>query len=255
MMHKNLTNKIAGFNDDPLGFVKFVFPWGADNLKVLEFWQQEALKKLGDKSKSTTGPIKYAISKGLRVGGTAFLAWIVLWFLSTKPNGVIIFTSATKGLLYEKSWAELKKWHSLMINKDWFELEEHINYKSIHLAGEKYFFGAAHYIPWEKDKPERFTGFMGDNILVVFDEPPLDDTAWDVVSGCMHGNSCIWIALGSPVNNKGRFKECFEDPEWETKTIDGRDSSLVCKGFVENAIKDYGLNSDFVKIRVLGQFT
>ena len=66
---------------------------------------------------------------------------------------------------------------------------------------------------------------------------------------------CIWIALGSPVNNKGRFKECFEDPEWETKTIDGRDSSLACKGFVENAIKDYGLNSDFVKIRVLGQFT
>jgi len=66
----------------------------------------------------------------------------------------------------------------------------------------------------------------------------------------------IWAAFGNPTRNTGRFRECFSRfrLRWLTRQIDSRDCRLANKKKIEQWIEDYGLDSDFVKVRVRGLF-
>lgn len=183
---------------------------------------------------------------------TALISWLILWYMATRSNLKIIVTANTKTQLTTKTWAELRVWHHRFRLKHWF----------IYRATK--FYGvwdpethAAHCIPWSKEKSEAFAGTHAQHVMVLMDEASaIDDKIWEVTDGAMNVGECIWIAFGNPTKNTGRFRECFRRfrDSWMTMRVDSRTVRFTNKEFIQRQIKDWGIDTDYVRIRVLGLF-
>jgi hypothetical protein len=251
-----LAKKIAGFIDDPLGFVYFTFPWGKDRLKEEtgpDEWQTDILQLIGEKVYTVKDAIQIAVASGHEIGKTALIAWIILWFMSTRSHPQIVTTANTGTQLKTKTWRELSKWHKLSINSHWFEWTA----TSFYLKSDpETWFAAA--IPWSKEKSEAFAGTHEKHVLIVFDEASvISDIIWETAEGALGVNS-IFIAFGNPTKNTGRFRECFPggrfSHRWISRNIDARTAKMSNKQRIERWVQDYGEDSDFVRIRVRGVF-
>ena len=116
-------------------------------------------------------------------------------------------------------------------------------------------------LTWSKENSEAFAGLhnQGRRIVVIFDEASAIDRAiWEVVEGAMtdRGTEKFWFAFGNPTRNTGRFADCFfkRDSAWEHRQIDSRTAKMTDKAQLDQWIEQYGIDSDFIKVRVLGQF-
>lgn len=267
-----LAATIAGYRDDPYGFVMFIFPWGAagtalENQMGPVKWQQDILLDLGRQVSARDATpslpaIRIACAGGHGVGHSALIAWIHLWFISTRADPAVIVTANTQGQLLHKTWPELRKWHEMAIHGHWFEWTA--TTFGLKAPGHTH---CGHAIPWLPDKPERFLGCFAQNILVAFDEPSaIPSQIWDVMEGTVAGcPDAIWLAFGKPTAThekvKGewvetRFRQCWTNQSalWTTYTVDSRAAKMVNRAVVDGWIADYGENSDFVRVRVRGVF-
>lgn len=245
------------FMNDPLGFVRSIFPWGKGALEGEDGpdeWQAQFLHDLGEATRDAKGTVQFATSSGHGVGKTALVAWIILWFLSTRPHPQVVTTANTNTQLTTKTWRELSKWHKLANNGGLFEWTATKFYLKLH--PETWFASA---IPWSAENSEAFAGTHEKHVLIIFDESSaIDDRIWEVASGAMTSPGAVWLVFGNPTRNNGRFKECFPGGKfahrWITRTIDSRTAKKADKAQIEKWIADYGLDSDFVRIRALGEF-
>jgi hypothetical protein len=66
----------------------------------------------------------------------------------------------------------------------------------------------------------------------------------------------IFLAFGNPTLNTGAFREVFGKHRalWNTKQIDSRTVEGTNKAYLDELVATYGIDSDIVKVRVLGQF-
>jgi hypothetical protein len=66
----------------------------------------------------------------------------------------------------------------------------------------------------------------------------------------------MWFVYGNPTKNTGKFRECFasDGHRWAHHNIDSRTAKMTNKKEIAAQIKVYGIDSDFIKVRVLGQF-
>ncbi len=259
---KELTLKIMSFKDDPYGFVMWSFPWstpgtyleketGPDiwQTKFLNLLREELLKR---KDGNITRAIQMAVSSGHGVGKTCLVAWIILWFMSTRTPIKAVVTANTKMQLTDKTWMELSKWHQLVINKHWFEWTA-TKFRAVEHP-TTHFMTAA---PWSKYNTEAFAGTHADNVLMIFDEASaIDDKIWEVASGAMSTTGSIWLCFGNPTRNVGRFRACWTKfrKRWVTFKVDSRTAKKAEKQQIADYIEDYGEDSDFVRVRVKGEF-
>lgn len=252
---QQLIEHVAGFYADPLAFVYYAFPWGSGALAGEEGpddWQRDILQALGDGTLTIQEAVQIAIASGHGIGKTALVAWIILWFISTRPHPQIVVTANTSSQLATKTWRELAKWHKLAINAHWFTWTATKFYFNDH---PETWFAAA--VPWSKERSEAFAGTHEKHVLVIFDEASLiDDQIWEVTEGAMTQQGAFWLAFGNPTRNTGRFRDCFSKlrHRWINRQIDSRTAKMANKKQIDQWIEDYGLDSDFVKVRVLGQF-
>jgi hypothetical protein len=253
-----LSDALGEFFADPLGFVYFSFDWGKGLLKEYagpDKWQADIMNDLAAGSLTPQQAIQIAVASGHGIGKTALIAWIILWFISTRVNPQIVCTANTKTQLETKTWRELAKWHNLL------KYDEHKG--MFDWTATKFYFNempatwCANAIPWSKEKSEAFAGTHEENVLVLFDEASLiDDVIWEVTEGAMTTPGAMWIAFGNPTRNTGRFRECFGKfrHRWITRQIDSRTAAMTNKTQIDQWIQDYGEDSDFVRVRVKGQF-
>lgn len=252
-----LIEDIAAFYDNPLGFVKYAFPWGEASLKdeSIDSWQAETLTDIGNAVKNGATleeAIRLAIASGHGIGKTAFVTWIILWFISTREFPQIVVTSNTANQLSAKTWRELAKWHRLAINKHWFEWTAT---KFYHKQYPDTWFASA--IPWSINNSEAFAGTHEKHVLVIYDEASgIHDQIWEVTEGAMTTPGAMWLAFGNPTKNTGRFRECFGKfkHRWLTKQIDSRQAKKASLKQIQQWVDDYGEDSDFVRVRVRGVF-
>ena len=99
---EQLAEDIGGFAYDPLGFVLYAFPWGEGELAGMEGpqeWQREELEAIGQALRNgakvedaASKAVRRAIASGHGIGKSAFVAWVILWALSTHQDtrGVVI---------------------------------------------------------------------------------------------------------------------------------------------------------------------
>lgn len=257
----NLGAIMAQFRNDPLGFVLWAFPWGEGELagEYPDRWQiavMEDIRMALEKNEALPPedriPVQIAVASGHGIGKTALMAWIDLWFMSTNKDPRIVVTANTFNQLSSKTWAELSKWHNLMIHKHLFKWTATRYYCLENPAEWK-----ADATPWSEHGSEGFAGTHAKAVLYLFDEASaIANKIWEVSEGAMTTERCIWIVFGNPTRNTGRFRECFGKfrHRWITRSIDSRTARKTNKGKIKQWIEDYGLDSDFVRVRVLGKF-
>lgn len=257
-----MVEAIAEFYDDPLGFVYFVFPWGEDGTELHDQtgpdeWQEEFLSKLREavrarKSNAELGAYLAGAASGHGVGKSTLVAWVILWFISTRVDPAIVVTANTQSQLNSKTWRELAKWHRLALNGSWFQwTATRLYYKP---RPETWF---AQAVPWTKENSEAFAGTHAKDVLIIMDEGSgIDDAIWEVAEGALTTAGAIWLVFGNPTKNTGRFRECFRRfrHRWDMMRVDSRDAKQANKTQLQKWVDDYGEDSDFVRVRVRGEF-
>lgn len=268
-----LVEELASHALRPLDFVcDFAFPWGEpgelEKRSGPEKWQYDLLARLQEKllaglltpEQIIAEAIQIAVRSGHDVGKSALVCWLILWAVSTREDTKGVVTANTEKQLRLKLWAELSKWHRLFIARQFFKITATSIQASDPEREKEWRIDA---IPWSEDNPEAFAGLhnYGKRILVIFDEASgIVDKIWETIDGVMNERETelIWVATGNPTRNVGRFRECF-DPLgqgqfWHTFKVDSRQVSFVNKERIEQAIKLWGEDSDYIKVRWLGEF-
>ena len=255
-----LAKFLAELQNDPVQFVKVVFPWGEGELlnKQPDTWQLELLCDIKQGLKTPNTVIREAIASGHGIGKSALVAWIILWSIATHEDTKGVVTANTDTQLKSKTWAELAKWYRLFIAKDLFKFTA-TSIFSAEPEHEKTWRIDA--IPWSKDNPEAFAGLhnQGKRILVIFDEASaIADEIWEVTEGALTDadTQIIWCCFGNPTRNNGRFFECFNLYRhlWKHQQIDSRAVKISNKKQLQEWVNTFGEDSDFVKVRVRGIF-
>jgi hypothetical protein len=264
-----IAKAVGRFRHDALGYVEYAFPWGQPGTALEhetgpEPWQSEILQALGDGlHKGKLEPdeaLRFAVASGHGVGKSALVAWIVLWAMSTFTDCRGVVTANTEGQLRTKTWPELAKWLALCANKDWF------TYTATSLVSAR----AGHdktwrvdAITWSENNTEAIAGLhnKGRRAFALFDEASaIPPSVWETIEGALTdaGTELFWTAFGNPTRSNTRFRECFAGGRfahrWNPRQIDSRSVAMTNKRQIETWIKDYGEDSDFVRVRVRGIF-
>jgi len=212
----------------------------------------ESKISVGDDLEVLGDSLQVAVASGHGVGKSAFTAWLILWFISTREFPQIIVTANTQAQLTSKTWRELAKWHRLALNRHWFKWTAT---KFYHVKYPESWFASA--IPWSPTKPEAFAGTHEKHVAVIFDEASsIPDMIWVTTEGAMTSPGAMWFNFGNPTRNTGRFRECFGryKHRWQTFQIDSREAKKADRKKIEQWVEDYGEDSDFVRVRVRGVF-
>ena len=261
-LEMQLIEDIASFTKDPLGYVKYAYPWGEPGELEEDAgpreWQADILDELGAKLRAGINKVRIAVASGHGIGKSALISQIIDWGMSTHEDTKVLVTSNTDTQLKTKTWPEVAKWHQLSITKDWFKFEATSIYSLD--PGRKDLWRCDR-VPWSERNPQAFAGLHNKKkrIIVIFDEASsIADIIWETIEGAMtdEDTEIIWVAFGNPTLNTGRFRECFRrfSKRWITRQIDSRDVEGTDKEQIKEWEEDYGENSDFFKVRVRGLF-
>lgn len=260
---QQLIEFIAECSNDPLLFVNRCFPWGEPNTELAtqtgpDDWQVVILTQIRDGLLTLDQAIQVAVASGHGVGKSALVSWLVLWAMSTYADTKGVVTANTEVQLRTKTWPELAKWHRLFIAKHWFVFTATSLYSADPNHEKTWRVDA---IAWSERNTEAFAGLhnQGKRIIVIFDEASaIPDIIFETTEGALTDSDTqiIWAIFGNPTRNTGRFRESFGrfKHRWMTHQIDSRTAKLTNKAQIDQWIKDYGEDSDFVRIRVRGVF-
>ncbi len=239
---------------DPLLYVETMWPWMQAGTSLArqsgpDHWQVLALKAIGDAIKAGQENVFIAIRSGHGIGKTAFISWITKWWMFTRPMTRGVVTANTKNQLSTKTWRELSKWHTMALDKPLFDYQL-TSFKSATVDND----WVMDAVPWSEHNSEAFAGLHADEILVVFDEASkISDKIWEVVDGAFSTRG-LWVVCGNPTQKDGRFAQCFGKfrNRWIRLSVDARDVRMTNKDRIRALAEDWGVDSDYFKVRVRG---
>jgi len=258
-----LREDIGALAYDPLGFVRYAYPWGKGELSDStgpRAWQAEAFRLIGDRLRNPETrhrPILLARVSGHGIGKSAFISQLVHWGMSTACDCRVVITANTEGQLRTKTWPEVRKWFRLGINAHWFRPTA----TSVFVEDPSHPDWRADAIPWSEHNTEAFQGLhnKGKRIILIMDEASaIPDTVWEAAEGSLtdENTEIIWVVFGNGTRATGRFREIFRNlnNRWDQAQIDSREVEGTNKALIEEWIKEYGIDSDFCKVRIRGMF-
>lgn len=268
-----LIEAVGAFHHDPLGFARFAFPWGEAGTELEDEegprqWQEELLDIIGQKlregsrSSSRDGPghqpIRIAVASGHGIGKSALIAMVIHWAMSTMPMTKVVVTAGTGVQLRTKTWPEVAKWHQLSLCRHWFQFEatsiraEDPALKDVWRCDQ---------VTWSDNNNQAFAGLHNKKrrIVLIFDEASaIADSVWEVANGALTDadTEIVWLAFGNPTEPAGAFRACFgaQAAHWITRHIDARQVEGTNKQEMQRWVDAYGEDSDFVRVRVKGEF-
>ena len=281
-LEDQLCEDMAGFFDDPLGFVMYAFSWSDDPsiqmveleepwaskyqvkygpdrwaCEFLEEWG-EGIRKNGFNGKNPVPVYRGAVSSGHGIGKSTITSWIILFIMSTRPHCKGVVTANTSDQLKTKTWGELGKWKKKCVTGEWFVYNNGKGNMNLYHADFKESWRVDGQTCREENS-ESFAGLHAANSspFYIFDEASaVPDKIWEVAEGGTTDGEPFWFAFGNPTRNTGRFRECFRKfrHRWNTRHVDSRHVSITNKQLIQDWLKDYGVDSDFFKVRVRGVF-
>ena len=262
--HEALLADLMQYENDPLGFVMYAFPWGEPgtalaNMTGPEDWQREILILVRDGIIDISEAIvRITIRSGHGIGKSAMVSMLILWaMLKEDTRGVV--TANSERQLRTKTWAELGKWYNMYIGRDLFRLTATSLFPN---DKNKLLTWRIDMIPWSEHNTTAFQGLhnQGKRILIIFDEASeIPKIIWDVAAGALSdaNTQIIWFAPGNPTMPSGHFYNIHQPAEfnpWIAKRVDSRSVSFTNKKELQRQINEEGIDSDFVRIRILGEF-
>lgn len=247
---------------DPYSWVLAVFPWGEPGSFLEQYdgpdeWQTEFLLAVGEELRAAAlqmdgkSTAQLAVGAGHGVGKSACAAWLILFFACTRPNPAGVVTAGTQTQLTTKLWRELNKWLSISAVSHWFDWQA----TSLKLKADpaKWQINA---IPWSASNPHAFAGTHEDNVFMLFDEgSTIDDVIFETAEGAFTTPGGLWVVFGNRTAASGRFNSFFVKPSrfWRTMIVDARRARMANKNKIREWAELYGEDSDFFRVRVMGQ--
>ncbi len=240
------------------------YPWGEpgplENETGPDENQREFLESLGAEVRArgfdgTTPvmPILMAETSGHGTGKSAMGGWIANWLLSTRPHSIGTVTAGTATQLEARTWASICHWTRLCLTSHWFEVQSRQIFAKIAPKTWK--------LVAQTCKEENAQSFAGQHARTstswyLFDEASeVPDKIWETAAGGLSDGEPMWFAWGQMVRNTGQFyRVCFgsEAARWNHRRVDSRTSRFTNKPLIEQWITDHGIDSDYIKVRVLG---
>jgi hypothetical protein len=263
--------------DNPLAFVHFAFPWGQPgtplaNHKGPREWQRKFLWDIAQHIKANKGKLDFdmlraSVASGRGIGKSALVAWITLWYLSTRIGASTIVSANGEAQLRTITWPEIGKWAAMSINSHWFETSStklapaawlaNLVERDLRISPRAW---AVEGRLWSKETPDSYAGLHNHvGVLLVFDEAAgIDDSIWDVSQGFFTEQTAnrYWFAFSNPRRNSGYFFETFNKKRdyWQTRQIDAREVEGTDKTIYEQIIVEYGADSNQARVEIYGDF-
>lgn len=258
----------------------FAFPWGEGDLTGFDGpdkWQRDYLIRLGEEIKRRgfdpknpipVDPVQMAVASGHGIGKGALTAMLVCFILDTRPRSMGMVTANTATQLRTKTFAEIVKWRRRSITAHWYDIS----------TGEMWVRSKRHApgtcgkgecncpnswridaITWRKEQSEAFAGLhaVTASPFYIFDEASaIDESIFQVSEGGLVDGEPFRFIFGNPTRNTGAFFGAFHKNRhrWITFQIDSRTCKFPNKRQMQAWIDDFGEDSDFVRVRVKGQF-
>lgn len=256
---RNLTRAIQGsaifFNEEMLGG---------------EFWekQEEIARSVKDNRYTTVRACH-------DVGKTYVAARIVLWFLYSFPQSIVVTTAPTMRQVENLLWRELRSAHEKAISYLGGEpLKTRLD-----IASDWYAIGASSADP---DKLQGFHAASGRILIVVDEAAGVPEPAFEAIEGMMTSEEARMLMIGNPTSDTGSFRQshhswdhankihisAFDSPNFKNngiRTLEDLDKVnldkieivnkfLVSPRWVKEKKEAWGVDSPMFQARVLGNF-
>lgn len=203
---------------------------------------------------------RVSVSSGHKIGKSVSAALLAHWWIQTKKNSLVVFTSSTDRQVRKILWKEFSKLHTTAriplggkLAKDpgtGYELPD----------------GRAVYGFSTKD-PERMAGISGENLLFIIDEASgVSQDIFEAIEGNRAGGARVAM-FSNPTQTSGEFYDShhskrqfyktFRISSTETPNVaQGRTvvSGLATRAWVEEKRQEWGESSPLWAVRVLGEF-
>jgi hypothetical protein len=262
-----LANEVSNYYANPLGFVLSMFPWGEEggplaSAKGPDKNQREFLKSLGKHVRerkfdgsTPVAPIRMSVSSCHGSGKSTMGAWIAWWILSTRPMSIGTVSAGTYQQLEERTWADIMHWGRMCKTAHWFDIQANGIFSNDPKLAEKW------KITPKTSIEARAQAFAGQHAATstswfLFDEASeIPETVWTTAYGGLTDGEPMMFAWGQMIRNAGEFYNvCFGDAStrWDSRVFDGRDSAFTNKQLIEEWREEYGDDSDWYRVRVLG---
>ncbi len=231
----------AGFGkykDDPVGFVREVL--GA----VPESYQERILR-------ACVHNPRVAVRSGHGIGKTTVLAWVILWFLLTRPfSRILMLAPAFERQVGYYLLPEVRKWARRAPER----LPVDVRALSVVVSGyESEWFA----LGVQASEAALVEGGHAESLAVIADEAKGLNA--DVVAA-LHGTQTdiggdrLYLMASTPGGPSGPFYDAFRSEVWKTFHVSSEDSALVSRTWIEERRKEWGEASPLYLARVRGEF-
>lgn len=233
---------ILRWRNNPVLFVR-----EALGVEHIEVWQEKALMDLVKHD-------HHSYRSGHGVGKSAFLAWALLWFLTTHFPCKVPCTAPTSHQLEDVLWGEIAKWRRKMRFNlaDLFEVTSDRVYLK-HAPEEC----AAYARTARKENPDALQGFHSENIMFLCDEASgIPDEIFQPLEGALSTPGAKSIMAGNPTKARGYFYDSHHRnrSQFNSVRVSCYDSTQVSPKYMEKMKAQYGEESNVFRVRVLGEF-
>jgi hypothetical protein len=265
---KALAADMGELADDPLEWVRFSFPWRRGQLVDWDgpdSWQEGYLREWGEgirlrqfDGKTPVMPYMTSTTSGHGVGKSALVGWASNFIMSTRPMSKGIVTANSIPQLETKTWAEISKWAKLCITRRWFRITSgrgSLKMVSVTHPEQWRLDGMA----WDEHRAAAFAGLHAATAspFYIFDEASeIARIILETAQGGLTDGEPFMLLFSNPTKAAGYFFDTHHEMKHRFKVykIDSRSARTTNKQLIQQWIEDYGLDSDYVKVRVLGEF-
>jgi len=216
-------------------------------------WQQcEILKAVEEGING--GKKRISVRSGHGVGKSCVLAWLVLWYLFTRPHCQIPCTAPTSDQIYDVLWKEIAKWLKKMPEDIQSYFQWTTNYIRFSESPETWFARAK---TARKESPEALAGIHADDVMMIVDEASgIPEEIFNVAEGALTDENILVILISNPTRLIGYFYDTHnkDSDAWTCLNFNSLESPIVDNKFVNRIIEKHGEGSDEHRVRVLGEF-
>lgn len=195
-----------------------------------------------------------AIRSGHGVGKSAWLARRIIWWGMTRHPWKVGCTAPSSSTMFDALWSELAKWWSKMPDglKRQFEWKaerfEWVKSPAVSYAVAK---------TARRETPEALAGLHSENMLFVIDEASgVDEIIFETARGAMSTLGAKTIMTGNPTRLSGYFFDAWHKNRqyWATMKVASHESTRCNLAELAKWREEYGDDSNFYRVRALGEF-
>lgn len=266
---RQLAEDMGKFWDKPYEWVMYAYPWGQPG-PLQHFdgpfdWQKQFLLRLGREirkrgfdGRNSVRPIRMACASGHGVGKSALTAWLVGFIMATRPGAKGMVTAATASQLETKTWAEVNKFNSRSIVGHWFEVTTgRGSMKMVRRGSSEDWRVDA--ITCRKENSEAFAGqhsVQSTSFYILDESSGVPFEIFSTAEGGLTDGEPMFFSFGNPLRTTGRFFQFFHrlKHRWVLFRVDSREVPITNKQYLNEQIQDWGIDSDWVRSRILGLF-